>query len=261
VRVRGWWERSKENRIAEEERETKNIFLNSIRMVSGRYKEITQALNNAAVRCENAELRVQILEKMIADAAVLCLGVEDRLWSEYEITHPLRVQRLKHRDTVDEISDSSMMLGLIKHSVAVSNRLIDDGMNQLSGVADSINKLAVPFEERDVLQEIPDLSHMSLEQLSNLRQKLAEPPAHRRHAQLPRHHGKGAKDADSIRSRQHGEAHTGSESDDQSTTHSQAHATPHREHAVLSRETSTPAHETGHTVRRGPGADRHAPRD
>jgi hypothetical protein len=254
-------------------------------MVSGRYKEIAQALNNAAVRCENAELRVQILERMIADAAVLCLGVEDRLWNEYETTHPLRVQRLKYRDAVDEISDSSMMLGLIKHSVAVSNRLIDDGMNQLTGVADSINKLAVPFSERDVLQEIPDLSHMSLEQLSNLRQKLVEPPARRGRAQQPQRRDTSARDADSVHSHQHSlnsEAHLGSESDDQSLAHSQTHMTSHREHATLSRETSTPAqthagratgravrhdsqvppgHETGHPARRGAQAERHTPHD
>jgi hypothetical protein len=213
-------------------------------MVSGRYKEITRALNNAAVRCENAELRVQILERMIAEAAVLCLGVEDRLWSEYETSHPLRVQRLKHRDAVDEISDSSMMLGLIKHSVAVSNRLIDDGVNQLTGVADSINKLAVPFAERDVLQEIPDLSHMSLEQLSNLRQKLAEPPAHRGRAQPPQHHDAGARGADSIHSRRHspdGEVRLENESDGQSIAHSQARVTPRRDHAVSSHETSSSA--------------------
>jgi hypothetical protein len=254
-------------------------------MVSGRYKEITQALNNAAVRCENAELRVQILEKMIADAAVLCLGVEDRLWNEYETEHPLRVQRLKYRDAVDEISDSSMMLGLIKHSVAVSNRLIDDGMNQLTGVADSINKLAAPFAERDVLQEIPDLSHMSLEQLSNLRQKLVEPLAQRSHAQLPQRRDAGARDADSIHSRQYSsddEAHLESKSDNQSSTHSQTHTTPYHGHAVLSRETSASAqthtgrttghavrrgspapleHEATHSARRGAQAGRHAPRD
>jgi hypothetical protein len=247
-------------------------------MVSGRYKEITLALNNAAVRCENAELRVEILEKMIADAAVLCLGVEDRLWSEYEAAHPLRMQRLKYRGTVDEISDSSMMLGLIKHSVAVSNRLIDDGMNQLTGVADSINKLAVPFEERDVLQEIPDLSHMSLEQLSNLRQKLAESPTRHSRAQLPRRRDAGASDVDSIHSRQQSSdsgAHLESKSDDQSTTHSQANVAPHRERTMLPRETPTPVqthtgrasehvareHEAGHSVHRGLQAGRHAPRD
>jgi hypothetical protein len=254
-------------------------------MVSGRYKEITQALNNAAIRCENAELRVQILEKMIADAAVLCLGVEDRLWSEYETEHPLRMQRLKYRDAVDEISDSSMMLGLIKHSVAVSNRLIDDGVNQLTGVADSINKLATPFAERDVLQEIPDLSHMSLEQLSNLRQKLVEPPAQRSRARLPQRRDAGVRDVDSTHSRLHSsgsEAHLGSGSDDQSFTHSQTHMTPNREHAVLSHETSAPAqthtgrvtghavrrsspapsgHEATHSAHRGAQAGRHAPRD
>jgi hypothetical protein len=283
--MRGRQKRFEERIASRRKSEKQRILADPAHMMSGRYKEITRALNNAAVRCENAELRIQILEKMIADAAILCLGVEDRLWSEYETTHPLRVQRLKHRDTVEEISDSSMMLGLIKHSVAVSNRLIDDGMNQLDGVAGSINKLAASFEERDVLQEIPDLSHMSLEQLSNLRQKLVEPPAHRGRVQLPQNSGAGAKDADSIHDRQRtsdSEARLGSESDSQSDAHSRVHATPHHGRAVSSRETSTPAqtqagramgrtvhrdspvpseHETGHSARRGTQAERHAPRD
>jgi hypothetical protein len=241
-------------------------------MVSGRYKEITQALNNAAVRCENAELRVQILEKMIADAAVLCLGVEDRLWSEYDIAHPLRVQRLKHRDAVDDISDSSMMLGLIKHSVAVSNRLIDDGMNQLTGVADSINKLAVPFEERDVLQEIPDLSHMSLEQLSNLRQKLAEPPVHRSHEQRPQHRDKGAGDVDSSRSRRHAgpPAHRGRVqlprhhdvgAGDVDSTRSRQHSSNSETHLEDESDGQSIAHSLTHSARVSAHTERHTPHD
>jgi hypothetical protein len=172
-------------------------------MPSGRYKEITEALNGAAVRCENAELRVQILEKMIAEAATLCLEVEDRLWSEYETNHPLRVQRFKYRDSVSAITDSSMMLGLIKHSVAVSNRLIDDGVNQLTGVADSINKLATPFAERETLQEIPDLSHMSLGQLTNLKQKLGESQTYRGQTQRLEHRDTIDDDESSLRSHQH----------------------------------------------------------
>jgi hypothetical protein len=189
----------------------KEVSPRSSHMTSGRYKEITEALNNAAVRCENAELRVQILEKMIAEAATLCLEVEDRLWCEYETNHPLRVQRFKYRDSVDTITDSSMMLGLIKHSVAVSNRLIDDGVNQLTGVADSINKLATPFAERETLQKIPDLSHMSLEQLTGLKQRLGEPQTYRGQTQRPGHQ-------DTV-------------DDDESSSHSHQRSTGSKEHS------------------------------
>jgi hypothetical protein len=203
----------------------KEIFSHSSHMTSGRYKEITEALNNAAVRCENAELRVQILEKMIAEAATLCLEVEDRLWCEYETNHPLRVQRFKYRDSVSAIDDSSMMLGLIKHSVAVSNRLIDDGVNQLTGVADSINKLATPFAERETLQTIPDLSHMSLEQLTSLRQKLGEPQTRRSQTQHSGHRDATDDDKSSLRSHQHsasGGEHSRASSEERSEQRAQS---------------------------------------
>jgi hypothetical protein len=243
----------------------KEISPHSSHMTSGRYKEITEALNGAAIRCENAELRVEILEKMIAEAAALCLGVEDRLWCEYETNHPLRIQRFKYRDDVSTITDSSMMLGLIKHSVAVSNRLIDDGMNQLTGVADSINKLAAPFAERETLQEIPDLSHMSLGQLTSLKQKLGEPPIHRGHTQRLGHRDIIDDDKSSLHSRQHsasGRERSRASSEERSEQHTQSvshyegqieparpssfkHQAQHPGHETLPREPSRRADATG----------------